>query len=485
MVRILPVLHILAHVIVILATFMLVPLVMSMALEDGAAGAYNESIFITAFAGLALWALTRKHKRELQTRDGFLLVSLVWTVLPAFAMLPLLFYIPGLSVADAFFEGVSGLTASGGTVLTGLDSLPPSINIWRGLLIWLGGMGIIVLAVAVLPLLGVGGSQVFRAETPGPMKDSKLTPRITQTAKGLWLVYVCLTIACILAYRIAGMNWLDAVMHGLTTTGLGGFSTHDESFAWFDSPAIEAVAMVFMTISGINYATHFLLFRGGGLRVYRRDPEALVFVTLLAASSVMIALFLMHGGVYAEFWTALRHAAFNVISVATTTGYATTDYNLWPTFAPVWMLFLSCFACCSGSTGGGIKMIRARMMLHQAVREMTRIVHPRALTPVKINGTPVENNIIFAVLAFMLMYGTTLIAGTMLLAASGADIITAFSATVACINNMGPGLNQVGPASTFAVLSDFQTWVCTFIMLLGRLELFTLIVVFTPSFWRR
>jgi trk system potassium uptake protein TrkH len=485
MVRILPVLHILAHVIVILAVFMLVPLGLSVALDDGAAYAYEEAILVTALVGMVIWAATRRHKQELQTRDGFLLVSLVWTVLPAFAMLPLLLYIPGLSITDAYFEGVSGLTASGGTVLTGLDRLPPSINIWRGLMIWLGGMGIIVLAVAVLPLLGVGGSQVFRAETPGPMKDSKLTPRITQTAKGLWLVYVCLTAACMLSYRVAGMSWLDAVMHGFTTTGLGGFSTHDESFAWFNSPVMEAVAIVFMTISGINFATHFLLLRGGGLRVYRRDPEALAYIGLLAGSSLMIALFLMHGGVFDSFWTAMRYAAFNVVSVATTTGYATTDYNLWPTFAPVWLLFISCFACCSGSTGGGIKMIRARMMLHQAVREMTRIVHPRALAPVKINGVPVENNIIFAVLAFMLMYGTTLIAGTMLLAISGADIITAFSAIVACINNMGPGLNKVGPASTFAVLSDFQTWVCTFVMLLGRLELFTLIVVLTPSFWRR
>lgn len=485
MVRVLPVLHILAFVIMILAGFMVLPLLVSIWLDDGASGAYDLAILITGLAGMALFAATRRRKQELQTRDGFLLVSLVWTVLPAFAMLPLLISIPGLSVTDAYFEGVSGLTASGGTVLTGLDRLPASINLWRCLLIWLGGMGIIVLAVAVLPLLGVGGSQVFKAETPGPMKDNKLTPRITQTAKGLWLVYVCFTAACITAYKLAGMQWPDAFMHGFTTMGLGGFSSHDQSFAYFDSAAIEMVAMTFMTIAGINFASHFMFFRGAGPGVYRRDPEALPFIGLLAGSSLMIALFLVHNGVFDSFWTALRHASFNVISVATTTGYATTDYSLWPTFAPMWMLFLCCFACSSFSTGGGIKMIRARLMLHQALREMTRIVHPRALAPVKIGGTPVENNIIFAVLAFMLMYGATVIISTMLLSASGADIMTALSATIACINNTGPGLGRVGPASTFAVLTDFQTWVCTAVMLLGRLELFTLIVVFTPSFWRR
>ena len=391
----------------------------------------------------------------------------------------------GLSVTDAYFETVSGLTTSGGTVLTGLDSLPDSINIWRALLVWLGGMGIIVLAVAILPLLGVGGSQVFKAETPGPMKDNKLTPRMTQTAKGLWLVYLLITIACVLCLKVAGMNWVDAFVHAFSTMGLGGFSSHDDSYGYFNSPAIESVTIVFMLMAGVNFATHFQAIRGGGIRTYRRDPEADLFLLVLGASVLGITLFLLAHEVYPDFPTALRYAAFNVVSVATTTGFANADFNLWPVFAPVWMLFLSCFCTCSGSTGGGIKMIRARLMFHQALREMTRSVHPRALVPVKLSGQPVENNIIFAVLAFMLMYGGTITVSTMLLSATGLDIVTAFSATVACINNMGPGLNQVGPATTYASLSDFQTWVCTAVMLLGRLELFTLIVVFTPSFWRR
>ena len=450
MVRVTPVLYLLAFAIMMLAGFMLIPLGISLLLDDGAASAYHEAILVTGVAGAVLWGIVRRQKQELQTRDGFLLVSLVWTVLPAFAMLPLLNQIPNLSITDAYFEAVSGLTASGATVLSGLDSLPPSINLWRGLMVWVGGMGIIVLAVAILPLLGVGGSQVFKAETPGPMKDTKLTPRMAQTAKGLWLVYLGLTVACVLAYKVAGMTWVDALMHAFTTTGLGGFSTHDASFAYFNSPAMEIIAIVFMTAASINFAVHFQALRGGGLRPYRRDPEALIMILVLALSALGLALYLEQAGVYTGFWTSLRHAAFNVVSVASTTGYANTDYNLWPIFAPVWMIFLSCFCTCSGSTGGGIKMIRARLMFHQALREMTRIVHPRAQVPVKLGGHPVENNIIFAVLAFMLMYGGTATVATMLLAATGLDIVSAFSAAIACLNNMGPGLNQVGPATTYA-----------------------------------
>lgn len=485
MVRVVPVLYVLAFVIMFLTAFMAVPLVVSWLMDDGAAAAFEQAMLLGGSAGVALWIIARRQKQELQTRDGFLLVSLVWMVLPALAALPLLIQLPGLSFTDAYFETVSGLTTSGATVLSGLDSLPASINVWRGLLIWLGGMGIIVLAVAVLPLLGVGGSQLFKAETPGPMKDAKLTPRMTQTAKGLWLVYLGITAACVVSMKLAGMSWVDALVHAFSTMGLGGFSTHDDSFAYFDSPAIEAVTIIFMGLAGINFATHFQALRGFRIGVYRRDPEASLFLLILALSVLGIALFLFSNEVYASFWTALRYSAFNVVSIATTTGFASTDFNLWPVFAPVWMLFLSCFCTCSGSTGGGIKMIRARLMFHQALREMTRILHPRAQVPVKLSGHPVENNLIFAVLAFMLMYGGVITVSTMLLAATGLDIISAFSATVACINNMGPGLNKVGPATTYASLTDFQTWICTATMLLGRLELFTLIVVFTPGFWRR
>lgn len=472
-------------VLMLFAGCMLLPLAFSLGLGDGVHAAYAQAIGVTFFCGIALWWLTRRAGRELRVRDGFLLVSLVWTVLPAFAALPLMMQLPALSFTDAYFEAASGLTASGATVLSGLDHLPPSLNLWRGFMIWLGGMGVIVLAVAIMPLLGVGGSQLFKAETPTPMKDTKLTPRIAETAKGLWLVYVVLTAACGLAYYLAGMTWLDAVMHAFTTLGLGGFSTHDASYAYWNSPRIEAVAIVFMLIAAINFATHFLAWHRRSLRAYRVDPEAKVFLMVVVASVLGIAAYLVWTGVHPDFGTALRYAAFNVVSIATTTGYANTDFNLWPIFAPLFMLFLCSFASCSGSTGSGIKMIRARILFKQVFREFVRIIHPRIYNPVKLSGKPVENNVVFAVLAYAFVYISCIAIFTLVLTLSGADVVTAFSAAVASINNTGPGLGQVGPASNYAVLNDFQTWVCSFAMLLGRLELFTLLLVLTPAFWRK
>ena len=485
MIRLLPVLNVLSVMIAGFAVAMLLPLGVSLLYGDAAQGAYDEAVLATFAAGATLWLLTRRHSVELQPRDGFLLVTLVWTVLPAFATIPLMLYLPALGFTDAYFEAVAGLTTTGATILSGLDTLPPSINFWRCELQWLGGMGIIVLAVAILPLLGVGGSQIMRAETPGPMKETKLTPRITETAKGLWVVYAVLTLVCVLAMKFAGMSWFDAVVHAFSTMSLGGFSSHDENFSFFRSPGIEAVTIVFMALAGINFGTHFLAFRRRSLGPYRRDPEAGAYVAVLVLSVLGIAYFLLAHQVYPSFWTALRYSAFNVVSIATTTGYASTDFYQWPIFAPVWMLFLCCFTTCSGSTGSGIKLIRAELMVRQALREMVRIVHPRAYVPVKLGGITVENNIIFAVLAFMLIWGGSVIAMTMLLAASGLDIITAFSAVIVCICNTGPGLNQVGPGTTYAGLNDFQTWIVTFAMLLGRLELFTLFIVLTPAFWRK
>jgi trk system potassium uptake protein TrkH len=479
------VLNLLSVVVIIFAATMLVPLALSLHLGDGAEQAYDKAILATALAGGLSWVATRGRQRELQARDGFLLVTLAWTVLPAFGALPLLSYLPKLSFTEAYFEAMSGLTTTGATVLSGLDRLPPSINFWRCELQWLGGMGILVLVVAILPLLGVGGRQILKAETPGPMKDTKLTPRITETAKGLWGVYGLLTIACVLSMRWAGMTWLDAVMHAFTTMSTGGFSPYDASFAHWNSPSIEAVTMVFMLIAGINFATHFQVLRKRSLKSYREDPEVGVFFAVIVASIIGITLFLLAKGVYRDFWVALRYTAFNLVSVATSTGYANTNFGVWPLFAPLWMLFLVSFVSCSGSTGGGIKLVRAVLMFKQAFRELARIVHPRAYIPVKLGGHPIENNIIFAVLAFMLVYGGTISVMTMLLAATGLDFVTAFSAVVACINNLGPGLGQVGPATNFALLDDFQTWLCSAAMLLGRLELLTVLVLLTPAFWRK
>lgn len=483
--RLVAVLNVLSRVLLLFAVSMAVPGALSYALNDGAQRAFAYSVTATLIAGLALWLATFYERRELQVRDWFLLVALVWTVLPGFAALPLMLSLPALSFTDAYFEAISGLTASGGTVLAGLDSFPPSINIWRGFMIWLGGMGVIVLAVAILPLLGVGGSQLFKAETPTPMKDTKLTPRIAETAKGLWLVYVGFTAACITAYWLAGMSELDALMHGFTTMGLGGFSTHDASYAYWNSPAIEAVAIAFMLVAAINFATHFLAWRRLSLRAYRRDPEAKVMIAVLAASVVLIAGYLVLTGVYEDFASALRFAAFNVVSVATTTGYANTDYAQWPIFAPLVMLFLCSFASCSGSTGSGIKMVRAQILFKQLFRELLRTIHPRIYSPVKLNDRPVSNATVFAVLVYLFMYVMSITVLTLLLTASGLDILTAFSAAVVSLNNTGPGLGEVGPSTTYANLTDTQTWICSVAMLLGRLELFTLLVVLTPAFWKK
>ena len=484
--RFFPVLHVLSGAVLLFSPAFFVPVGFSLALADGAHGAFETGFLVTFVTGLFTFFATRgRHRRELQPRDGFLLVTLVWTVVPAFATIPLLLAVPGISFTDAYFEAVSGMTTSGATVLTGLDALDPSINIWRTLLVWIGGMGIIVLAVAILPLLGVGGSQLFKAESPGCMKDTKLTPRIGDTAKGLWGVYAAVTVACVVSLHLAGMTWVDAIIHGFSTMGLGGFSSHDASFAHFDSPAIEAVTTAFMLAASLNFATHFLAVRRRSLAPYAADVEARRVLAWMVGSSLAIAAFLTAEAVYPDFATALRHASFNVVSIASTTGFASVDFAQWPWFAPIWMIFLSCFATSSGSTGGGIKMVRAVVLFKQSVREMTRIIHPRAVVPVKYGDHVIENNVIFAVLAFMLMYGTTLITMTMLLLATGLDPITAITAVVACINNMGPGLGLVGPAGNYAVLSDFQTWVCTLAMLLGRLELFTMLVLLTPAYWRK
>ncbi len=463
----------------------LLPLAVSMTLQDGASGAFILSMTFNFATGGLLWFATRRFKRDLKPRDGIALVIAVWVGGAAFATVPLMLSLPQLSFTDAYFEAVSGLTASGGTVLVGLDHLPASLNVWRAELQWLGGMGVLVLAVAILPLLGVGGRQVFLSEIPGPMKDARLTPRITETAKVLWTVYAVLTLACMLAYKFAGMDWVDALIHAFTTMGLGGFSSYDASIGYFDSPMIELVAIVFMTIAGINFATHFVAWHTRSATAYRRDSEALTFVFVLVASIILVALYLWANGTYAELSTAIRYAAFNTVSVATTTGYSNTDYALWPFFAPLWILFLGSFAACSGSTGGGIKMIRAIILYRQIYRDMVRMLHPNAIVPVKIAGQVVPGRVIVAVLAFFFAWIVSLVVGTLLLTATGLDILTAFSAATASLCNIGPGLGEVGPAGNFASLTDSQIWICTGLMLLGRLELFTVLVFFTPAFWRK
>jgi trk system potassium uptake protein TrkH len=483
--RFFPILHVLGLIVLVFGLSMLAPLLLSELTQDGAQRAYDFATLITVGSGLLMWLSGRHWRRELKTRDGILLVVLTWTLLPAFAALPLLIHMPDLALADAYFEAMSGLTATGATVLSGLDDLPQSINLWRAQLHWVGGLGVIVLVTAVLPLLGVGGRQMFKAETPTPMKDQKLTPRMAETAKGLWVVYVILTTICIGVLWALGMSFFDAVVHAFSIMGLGGFSSHDASLGYFDSLPLEIAVGVFALVAGVNFATHFAFLRGRRFSYYWSDPELRWFLGFVLTSGVVLALLLWQRDVFLDFPSALRYAVFNTISVATTLGFATTDYGQWPFFAGLWLLFLCSFATGAGSTGGGIKMMRAILLYKQVYRELRKLIHPNAVIPLRLGLDMVPNKVVYAVLAFLFIYVASIVSLSFVLSFTGLDVLTSFSAIVACINNTGPGLGQVGPATTYAVFNDFQTAVCTFAMLLGRLELFTLLVVLTPAFWRR
>jgi trk system potassium uptake protein TrkH len=477
--------HVLGTMMALFAVTFLMPLASALVFQDGTFDDFAIAAAINVVFGLTIAAATRRYKRELKARDGFLLVTLSWVLMSLSAAVPLMIALPGISFTDAYFEAVSGLTTTGSTVITGLDTLPPSINLWRHALHWFGGIGIIVLAVAVLPMLGVGGMALYRAETPGPVKDEKLTPRITETAKALWLTYIGITVIGIIALRAAGMGWLDAICHTFSAMGLGGFSTRDASVGAFDSVAIEAVLIVLMLVATLNFSRHFMALRNRSLEPYRRDSEAKAILVLVGASVVAIAVLLTLRGTYPTFIEALRHSAFNVVSVASTTGFVSEDFGLWPIFAPVWMLFLSCIVCSTGSTGGGIKMFRTLLLARQAQREMKLLVHPSAVIPIRIGGQVVPDRIAYSVLAFIFLYFQTIAVLTFALLLTGLPLVEAFTSVVASVNNMGPGIGQTGPAGNYQGLTDLQTWICTLAMLLGRLEIFSVLILFTAAFWRK
>ena len=477
--------HVLGTMMALFAITFLMPLVSALVFQDGTFDDFAIAAGINIVAGLAIAAATRRYKRELKARDGFLLVTLAWVLMSLSAAVPLMIALPGISFADAYFEAVSGLTTTGATVLTDLDTLPPSINLWRHALHWFGGIGIIVLAVAVLPLLGVGGMALYRAEAPGSVKDEKLTPRITETAKALWLTYMGLTAVAVVALRFAGMGWFDALCHGFSVVALGGFSTRDASIGAFDSVAIEVVLIVLMLVATLNFSRHFMALRGRTLAPYRNDSEAKVIFLLVGGSVLAVAALLTAHSTYPDFFGALRASAFNVVSVATTAGFSSGDYGLWPIFAPVWMIFLSCIICSTGSTGGGIKMFRALLLARQAQREMKLLVHPSAVIPIRIGGHIVQDRIAYSVLAFIFLYFQTIAVLTFAMLLSGMDLVTAFTSVVASVNNLGPALGPTGPAGNYQVLTDTQTWIYTVGMILGRLEIFSVLILFTVTFWRK
>jgi len=429
----LPVAHVFALVMMVFAATMLAPLIMAIWGLDEALNSFIISALATFVLGALLWLATRRFKRELKTRDGLMLVALTWVALPAVAGFPLWDYLP-INFTDAYFEAASGLTTTGGTVLSGLEHLPRSIG---------------------------------------------------QTAKLLWAVYTGLTAACIVFLRFAGMSWFDAVCHGFSALSLGGFSTYDASIGHFNSLPIEMVLTGFSILAALNFATHFLAWSQRGIKAYFRDAEAKAILGVLAGSCVGVSLFLFFKGTYPDYPTALRDTVFNLVSIATDSGLHTQDYSRWPIFAPMWMMFLSCLVASSGSTGGGIKMIRTLVLAKQAHRELNQLVHPNMVRPLKVGGTVIANRVVFAVLAFVFLYFMSIVTLIFLQLASGLDFMTSFSAIIACINNAGPGLGLVGPGSNYGVLNDFQTWVCSAAMLLGRLEVFTILVLFTPTLWRK
>ncbi|MGD2055355.1 MAG: TrkH family potassium uptake protein [Gammaproteobacteria bacterium] len=474
--------YVLGLLLVLFAGTLLVPLGVSLIYHDEAMRAFLLAFVVILAIGLFLWLPLVHYQFDLKRREGFAIVALFWVGIGIAGAVPLvLAEHPQITLTDALFESVSALTTTGATVLVGIDLLPPSILWYRMQLQWLGGMGVIVLAIAVLPMLGVGGMQLYRAEVPGPMKDSRLTPRLAETAKGLWTIYVVLTVICAVAYWLAGMNAFDALGHAFSTVSTGGMSHHDASLGYFQSPAIETIAVLFMFLGATNFALHFEAWRRRSIRSYLNDPEFRVFLVLYLVIAAVVTLHLYHSDTFNSVEADLLHGAFHVYSIGTSTGFTTADYYNWPGFLPVLLLFASFVGGCAGSTGGGLKVLRIMLLAKQGRRGMKALVYPRAILPIKYGRQILNPATIDSVWSFFAAYVAVFSIIMLALMADGQDQITAFSAVAACINNMGPGLGAV--AANYATLSDFAKSVLTMAMLLGRLEIFTLLVLLTPEFW--
>jgi len=458
---------------------MVIPALVALYYDSTHVAEFLEASAIVIALGLGMIRYGGKAPAQLSHRDGFLIVALAWLILSMLGAVP--FWTTGTlpSIIDAMFESASGLTTTGATVLSGLDHLPHSILFWRSMQEWLGGMGIIVLAVAVMPLLGVGGMQLFKAETPGPVKD-KLTARVTETAKMLWYLYLGMTIACAIAYWLTGMTAFDAVNHAMCTIAIGGFSTHDASFGYYHGVSLQLVAILFMILAGMNFTLHFAaVLRGFSLRSYFHDEEFRAYIgwiiLLLLVISAMIG------------WTGQDeaiHVVFNVVSIATTTGFAVSDYSLWPPGATMLLLMTMFVGACAGSTGGGMKVVRILLLFRQGMREIRRLVHPHGVIHVKMGRQRISSDVTQALWGFAVLFLVCYIIVAVLLSFTGVDMVTSFTAAAACITNTGPGFGQVGPADNYQSLPDMAKGVLIFSMLLGRLEIYTFFVLLVPEFWR-
>jgi len=462
---------------------MMPPVLVSLWYEDGTAGIFLLSAAILLLAGILIYLPVRHATQDLRLRDGFLVVVSAWLALVLVGALPfLLMTTPHISYVDAVFESMSGLTTTGATIVTHIDNLPRALLYYRQQLQWLGGMGIIVLAVAILPMLRIGGMQLYRAETPGPMKDHKLTPRITETAKALWLIYVGITVVCVFAYWLGGMKLFDAVGHAFSTVAIGGFSTHDDSLAFWNNPTLEIVASIFMLIAGVNFALHFTAWRRASAQPYFLDPELKVYISLIIAFAILASFALYFTGTYDSLVTSFRYGSFQVISAMTTTGFTTADFYTWPGFLPVLLICIAFIGGCAGSTAGGMKVYRVILLYRQSVREIQRLIHPHAVIHIKIGGQKTSDTVISAVWGFFFLYIASFAVMTMLLTATGLDAETSYSAVGACITNLGPALGKAGV--NYASLNDTAKLILSAAMLLGRLEIYTLLVILSPAFWR-
>lgn len=458
----------------------------------GVAFYYNEQEALVGFAvsitllvcfGAFFLTIYRKTKPDnVTTKDGFILVTLSWLAASFGGSLP--FYISGAipSFTDAFFETISGFSTTGASILTNIEALPMSILFWRSLSHWLGGMGIVVLAVAVLPLLGIGGMQLIKAEAPGPTVD-KITPRITETAKYLWYIYVLFTALETVLLMFGGMNLFDALNHTFSTVATGGFSTKNTSVAHFDSAYIDWVITVFMILAGVNFTLHFRMLTGR-FRSILSNSELKAYLAIIFLSTVFIA-FSLHNNVYETMGDSFRYAAFQVATFITTTGYATADYEQWPYFTQVILFMLMFVGACSGSTGGGIKVIRLVTLLKQAINEMKYLVHPRGIFVIKLSGSTVKKDIVYAVSGFFFLYIFLLLVVTMIVATSGTDLTTSFTTALATVGNIGPGFGMIGPTENYAFYPAYIKWVLSAAMIIGRLEIYTILVLFTPMFWKK
>jgi trk system potassium uptake protein TrkH len=456
-------------------------IIVSIIYHDGEVPVFGASLLITAVTGLLLWLPNLRERSELSVRDGFLVVTLFWVILGMVGALPFIIGLH-LDVTDALFESISGFTTTGATVITGLDKLPKSILYHRQQIQFLGGMGIIVLAVAILPLLGVGGMQLYRAEASGVAKNEKLTPRIAETARVLWIIYFALTMACALSYWLAGMNAFDAIGHAYATVATGGFSTHDASIGFYNSPTIEAISIVFMLSGGVNFAIHYLAWRRLSVAPYGTDPEVRGFGLIFLFATLFVAVSLFLAGTYQGIWESLRFAAFQVASILTSTGFGTATYAQWPRHIPLTMVIIAFIGGCVGSTAGGLKVVRIMLLAKLGVRQLFQLAHPQSVLLVKLGKRPVPDEIVYSVWGYYVLYIVTTLLLTLGMTAGGLDLVSAFGAVVSTINLSGPGLGSV--AVNFTTVTPLIKWLGIFAMLVGRLEVFTLLILFLPAYWR-